>query len=100
MARTPLLSPTQVDNDVLILDGVLHGVEQAGARYGLTQPRRVLLAQTVETLIRSLREGWEAEFAQTLTTLTGRPSHRQGRDGGDPDLSPPSHQLPGGTRAH
>jgi hypothetical protein len=95
MPRQALLSPLHADNDALILDGVLQGVLAQGARYGLTHPRRLLLAQTLETLLRSLREGWETEFAHTLTTLTGRPSHPSRSDGGHPDLSPAAHELQG-----
>lgn len=94
MVRNPVLSPTHTDNDLLILEGVLAGVVQEGARYGLTHPRRDLLAVTLQTMLRSLREGWEVEFRTVMTTLqTGRPSHPvKGRDG-DSYLSDPPHQL-------
>jgi hypothetical protein len=95
MPHNPILSPTHPDNDVLILEGVLHGVVEEGARYGLTQPRRDLLALTLQTLLRSMREGWEGDLAQTFTILqTGRPSPPHGRDDGHPDLSAQAPRLP------
>ena len=94
MARNPILSPTNDDNDVFILEGVLHGVAEEGARYGLTHPRRDLLALTLQTLIRSLREGWETDLAQALHQLqTGRPSHPARPAHGDTHLSAPTPRL-------
>lgn len=97
MAHNPVLSPTHPDNDALILEGVLAGVYDQGARYGLSKPRRDLLALTLQTLLRSMREGWEATFSATLTTLqTGRPS--QPEDGprrGDSHLPDTTPGLPG-----
>lgn len=95
MVRNPILSPTNDDNDVFILEGVLHGVAEEGARYGLTHPRRELLALTLQTLIRSLREGWETDLAHALTQLqTGRPPHPARPADGDPHLSAPPPQIP------
>lgn len=96
MARSVVLSPTHADNDVLILDGVLRGVAEAGAQYGLTQPRRDLLAFTLEVLIESLREGWDDVFRETLLRLPqmGRPSQPGGVRRGDTHLSDPAPELP------
>jgi hypothetical protein len=96
MSRNPILSPTHEDNDVLILEGVLAGVVAQGAKYGLSQARRALLAQTLESLIRSLREGWDEQFRTVLTEIqTGRPSHPASGRRGDSDLSDPTPKLPG-----
>ena len=91
MPDNPVLSPTHADSDVLILDGVRSGVYEH-ARYGLSTPRRDLLALTLTTLLRSMRDGWEADSAQTLRSLsqTAGPSHPQGRDGGDAHVSNPA----------
>jgi hypothetical protein len=79
-----------------MLAGVVRGVAQHGARYGLSTPRRDLLALTLATLIRSLREDWEGTLGATLRApQTGRPSQPHGGDGGTPDLSPPAARLTG-----
>lgn len=99
MAHTPVLSPTHHDNDILILEGVLTGVTEQGAKYGLSKPRRDLLALTLEALIRSLQGGVDDEFRRLLThTLAGRPSHPEGRDGGHAHVSTPPPELPCRTR--
>lgn len=75
MPHNPVLSPTHPDNDALILEGVLAGVYDQGARYGLSKPRRDLLALTLQTLLRSMREDWEGLLADVLTQMCGQP-HR------------------------
>jgi len=95
MPHNPILSPAHHDNDVLILEGVLHGVYEQGAQYGLSHPRRELLALTLNRLVCSLREGWEEEFKALLYTLqTGRPSQPVSERRGDHHLSDTSPKLP------
>ena len=92
MSCNPILSPTHLDNDLLILEGVLAGVIAEGARYGLTHARRDLLAVTLQTLLRSMREGWEPQFRAALLRLqTGRPSQPARDRDGDTHLSNPPH---------
>lgn len=87
MPHNPVLSPTHADNDLLILDGVLAGVVQEGARYGLSHARRDLLATTLQTLMQSMREGWEAQFRAALQTIqAGRPSQPASERRGDTSL--------------
>ena len=97
MARNPILSPMHQDNDVLILEGVLAGVYEQGARYGLSKPRRDLLALTLQTMLRSMREGWEDQLTSALSTLqAGRPLHPEGpRRHGDSHLSDSPPRLQG-----
>jgi hypothetical protein len=97
MAHTQVLSPTHQDNDVLILEGVLAGVAAQGAQYGLSHPRRDHLRFTLETLIRSMREGWEDQLMGALLLLSlqaGRPS-QPGDGHGDTHLSDPTPGLTG-----
>jgi hypothetical protein len=92
----PILSPAREDMDALILEGVINGVQQHGARYGLSHPRRQGLMRTLEALRRSMTEGWEDEFLAAITTLqTGRPSQPTGGRRGDTHLSDPAARLPG-----
>ena len=96
MPHHPILSPTHTDNDLLILEGVLAGVAQEGARYGLTAPRRDLLTVTLQTLLQSMREGWEAQFCAALQTLqAGRPSQPASARRGHDHLSDSPPILPG-----
>ena len=96
MSHTPILSPTHPDNHLLILEGVLQGVVDQGAKYGLTHPRRDLLALTLQVLLRSLREGWEAQFAILIGSIqAGRPSQPASARHGDPDLSTSTPKLSG-----
>jgi hypothetical protein len=91
----PILSPARDDMDALILEGVINGVAQHGARYGLSYPRRRLLTQTLETLRRSMDEGWEDQFLAAITTIeTGRPSQPTGGRRGDTHLSDPAPGVP------
>ena len=79
----PILSPTR-DNDEVIVRGVLTGVQQAGARYGLTMPRRELLAWVLSAVICSIQEGREAELVGLMRVFeTGRPSQQGSDPGGD-----------------
>jgi hypothetical protein len=91
----PILSPAHADLDALILDGVIRGVAQHGATYGLSHPRRHLLTRTLEALRRSMTEGWEAEFLAAVTSLqAGRPS-QPGDGHGHTHLSDPTPRLTG-----
>jgi hypothetical protein len=103
MPHNPILSPTHADTDVLILEGVLAGVHEQGARYGLSHARREVLARVLELTLLHVRLGTDGALLARLGELsadclslsqTGRPSHpAQGRDG-DSHLSDPAPKLP------
>lgn len=96
MSRDHLMTPTR-DHDVDLLESVVTGVQEQGARYGLSYPRRRALARVLELLLFHIRAGTDAAFLhelEALPSLTGRPSPPRGADG-DADLSDATPRLPG-----